>query len=114
MENCIFCKIINKEMPAEVLQETDEAVIFKDIRPSAPVHYLIVSKRHIASVKEISNNDEALIGHLIFLGKEAAEKLGLQGYKLTFNIGREGGQIVDHIHLHLLGGWSKGEKRTNA
>ncbi len=89
------------------MQESDNIVIFKDAKPSAPVHYLAVPKRHIASIKEISHNDEALLGHLIHTAKDAAEKLNLPGYKLVFNVGREGGQIIDHIHLHILGGWPK-------
>ena len=105
MDDCIFCKIVKKEVPAEMLQETSEAVIFKDIKPSAPVHYLVVSKKHIPSIKDVKHEDEALMGHLICEAKTAAEKLGLSGYKLVFNVGRDGGQIIDHIHLHLLGGW---------
>src|SRR3989344_4641687 len=108
MDDCIFCKIVKKEVPAEMLQETSEAVIFKDIKPSAPVHYLVVSKKHIPSIKDVKHEDEALMGHLIHMAKEAAEKLNLPGYKLVFNVGREGGQVVDHIHLHILGGWQKG------
>jgi len=105
MDDCIFCKIVKREVPAEFLQETPEAVIFKDIEPSAPIHYLIVSKKHIPSIQDIKHEDDALIGHLIHEAKIAAEKLRLSGYKLVFNVGRDGGQIIDHIHLHLLGGW---------
>lgn len=107
MSDCIFCKIIKGELPADILQESDKAVIFKDIRPSAPIHYLVVLKKHITSIKDVSHEDEDLLGHLVFTAKEAAEKLNLSGYKLVFNVGRDGGQIIDHIHLHLLGGWSK-------
>lgn len=107
MINCIFCKIVKKELRADMLQESEQAVIFKDVRPSAPVHYLIVSKKHISSIKEMSHEDEALLGHIVIMAKEAAEKLNLSGYKLVFNVGRDGGQIIDHIHLHLIGGWSK-------
>ena len=106
MDDCVFCKIIKKEIPAEILQETEDFVIFKDIKPSAPVHYLAVLKKHIPSIKEIEHEDEALIGHLIHEAKSAAEKLGLSGYKLVFNVVRDGGQIIDHIHLHILGGWN--------
>lgn len=107
MNPCIFCKIANKETPAEILQESPEVVIFKDIKPSAPVHYLVVSKKHIPSIKEVEHDDEALMGHMIHEAKEAAEKLGLSGYKLVFNVGKDGGQIIEHIHLHILGGWSR-------
>lgn len=107
MIDCIFCKIVKKELPADILQESAQAVIFKDVRPSAPIHYLVVSKKHISSIKEISHENEELLGHIVLMAKEAAEKLNLSGYKLVFNVGRDGGQIIDHIHLHLLGGWSK-------
>jgi len=107
MISCIFCKIAKKEIPTDILQESDKAVIFKDIHPSAPVHYLVVPKKHILSIKDISHEDEALIGHIVLMAKEAAEKLNLLGYKLVFNVGRDGGQVVDHIHLHILGGWKK-------
>ena len=107
MIDCVFCKIAKKEVSADILQESDKAVIFKDIHPSAPVHYLVVPKKHILSVKDISHEDEALIGHIVLMAKEAAEKLNLSGYKLVFNVGRDGGQIIYHIHLHILGGWTK-------
>jgi len=112
MDNCVFCKIISKQSPAEILMESDSVVVFKNIYPSAPVHYLVVSKKHIPSIKEVNHEDEVLIGHLIHMAKDAAEKLGLSGYKLVFNVGKEGGQIVDHIHLHLLGGWAKNKPNT--
>ncbi|MDO8522790.1 MAG: HIT domain-containing protein [bacterium] len=112
MDSCIFCKIISKESQAEILIETDGFVVFKDIYPSAPVHYLAVSKKHISSVKEISTADEALLGGLILTAKLAAEKLSLSGYKLVFNVGKEGGQMVDHLHLHILGGWAKNKPNT--
>ena len=89
------------------MQESEDVVIFKDVLPSAPIHYLVVSKKHISSIKDTTHEDEALLGRLIHMAKEAAEKLGLEGYRLSFNVGREGGQIVDHIHLHLMGGWNK-------
>lgn len=108
MTGCVFCKIVKKELPADILQESDEVVIFKDVRPSAPVHYLVVPKKHISSIKDISHEDEAMVGHTVLMAKEAAEKLNLSGYKLVFNVGRDGGQIIDHIHLHLLGGWKNG------
>lgn len=111
MDGCIFCKIIKKEIPAEVLHESKNAVIIKDIHPKAPVHYLAVLKQHIPSVKDISSDNEVLMGDLIKTAKESAEKLGLNGYKLIFNVGREGGQVIDHIHLHILGGWNKNDAK---
>lgn len=107
MNDCVFCKIVHGELPADILQKSAEAVIFKDINPSVPIHYLIVPKKHISSIKDVLHEDEALLGHIVLLAKEAAEKLSLSGYKLIFNVGRDGGQVIDHIHLHLLGGWSK-------
>lgn len=107
MNDCVFCKIVHGELPADILHKSAEAVIFKDINPSVPIHYLVVPKKHISSIKDVLHEDEALLGHIVLLAKEAAEKLSLSGYKLIFNVGRDGGQVIDHIHLHLLGGWSK-------
>ena len=109
MIDCVFCKIINKEIAADVIYEDGEILIFKDIHPSAPIHYLVVPKEHIQSIMRAEDNHKEIISKLIFSAKKAAEKLGLKGYKLVFNGGREGGQIIDHLHLHLLGGWKKQE-----
>jgi len=102
--NCIFCKIINKEEDSETVYEDDDFVAFNDISPKAPVHVLIVPKKHVSSVKEV---DEDLAGKLIIVAKKIAEDKKLEGYKLLINVGREGGQIIDHLHLHLLGGEKK-------
>lgn len=102
MDNCIFCKIIKKEIPSEIVYENDKVVAFNDIRPISPVHLLIVPKEHIESIK--SRNSEIIAKELIKAAKEIALQKNLQGYKLLFNVGREGGQIVDHLHLHLLAG----------
>jgi histidine triad (HIT) family protein len=107
--NCIFCKIVKKEMPADLLFESDAVLAFKDIRPSAPVHILVVPKKHIQSIAHLESNHNEIISKLIFTAKELAEKAGLKGYKLVFNVGREGGQVIDHLHLHLLGGWNRKE-----
>ena len=110
MESCVFCKISKKEIPAKITFEDDEVLVFADIKPSAPVHYLVVPKEHIQSIIHLQDNHQAVISKLIFTAKAAAEKLGLKGYKFVFNVGKEGGQEVDHLHLHLLGGWkSEGE-----
>lgn len=102
----IFCKIINKEVDADLLFEDDDLVVIADIRPSAPVHYLIIPKKHISTVHDVEEEDVELLGKMIIAAKKAANKLGISdGYKLTFNVGKNGGQEVDHIHLHLLGGW---------
>lgn len=103
--DCIFCKIARKEIPTEFFYENDLAVVFKDIRPSAPVHFLVVSKEHVQSVAHLEGNHRDVIAAIIYAAKETAKKLGLKGYKLVFNVGKEGGQVIDHLHLHLLGGW---------
>lgn len=109
MVDCLFCKIINKKIPSEIVYEDDEIMVFKDIRPSAPIHYLTVPKEHIESIISLGNNHQAIISKLIFIAKKVAQESGLKGYKLVFNVGREGGQIIDHLHLHVLGGWKKNE-----
>lgn len=103
--DCVFCKIISGEVPAEKLFEDGDLIIFKDIYPKAPVHLLIVPKVHIPSVAHLELGDSATIAKLIFSAKSIAQKVGLAGYKLVFNVGKEGGQEVAHLHLHLLGGW---------
>lgn len=103
MDDCLFCKISKKEVPAEIVFENDDLVIFPDINPKSPWHYLVVSKKHISSVKEMAQEDEELLGKMIWAAKEEAQKRKISGYKLVFNVGRGGGQIIDHIHLHLLG-----------
>ncbi len=106
MSDCIFCKITKKEIPASVLSEDAGLMVFADAHPSAPVHYLIVPKEHIQSIAHLEGNHRDILSALIYTAKSTAEKLGLKGYKLVFNVGREGGQVIDHLHLHLLGGWN--------
>ena len=106
-DNCIFCKIIAKEIPANILLENDNLIILQDIKPSAPFHHLIIPKQHIRSIAHLEEKDRDIIADLFFAAKADAEKAGLKGYKTTFNVGREGGQIIDHLHLHLMGGWIK-------
>lgn len=103
--DCVFCKIIGKQIPAEIVLETAEIIAFKDIKPSAPAHYLIVPKKHIQSIIHLEDGHREIVAEVVFAAKELAEKIGLKGYKLVFNVGREGGQLIDHLHLHLLGGW---------
>lgn len=107
MSDCVFCKITNKEVPADVAYEDGKIMVFKDIRPSAPVHYLAVPKEHVESVAHLGENHQDLIVAMIYAAKKVAEAKGLKGYKLVFNVGREGGQVIDHLHLHLLGGWTQ-------
>ncbi|TSC89575.1 MAG: Hit-like protein involved in cell-cycle regulation [Parcubacteria group bacterium Gr01-1014_3] len=103
--DCVFCKIAKKEIPAELAMETESLMAFKDIRPSAPVHYLVIPKEHIQSIAHLEGNHKELLAGLIYAAKDLAAKFDLKGYKLVFNVGREGGQVIDHLHLHLLGGW---------
>lgn len=104
--DCIFCNIINRKSPADIIYEDENFIIFKDIKPSAPVHLLLVPREHIASVNDLTNKHKELICDLLFLAKKMAREEGISdGYKLTFNTGRKGGQLVDHLHLHLMGGW---------
>ena len=110
---CLFCKIVNKEIPADFIYEDELVAAFSDIRPSAPVHYLIVPREHIQSIIHLQENHQEIISKLIFSAKNIAEKFGLKGYKLVFNVGREGGQIIDHLHLHLLGGWKNESGKVN-
>ncbi len=104
---CIFCKIAKKEIASEIVYENRNTMAFKDIKPLAPVHILIVPKKHILSLDQVEIKDKALMGDLILTAQKIATKTGLNqtGYKLVFNVGKGGGQIIPHLHLHLLGGW---------
>jgi histidine triad (HIT) family protein len=104
--HCIFCKIIEKKIPATILHEDEYAVAFEDLNPQAPVHTLIVPKKHIADIHSIAITDRELIGHLFFIAKTIASKKGLDkgGYRMVINNGLDAGQSVFHIHLHLLSG----------
>ena len=108
-KDCIFCKIVNGEIPTEFLYEDDNLVVFKDINPHAPVHILIVPKKHIRSINDLTENDREIISHMIMVGKDIAKKesINSSGYKLLFNVERGGGQVIFHLHLHLIGGWGK-------
>lgn len=104
--DCIFCKIVNKEIPTEFIYENEEIVAFSDIHPIAPVHVLIIPKRHIEDINKLEKSDAGLAGRLILAAQEIARKLDIaeNGYKLLFRVGQNGGQEVPHIHLHLIGG----------
>ena len=103
--DCIFCKIVKKEVPAKIIFENGNVVAFTDIKPAAPIHYLVIPKTHIQSIAHLEGNHREVITELIYTAKELAKTAGLAGYKLVFNVGRDGGQLIDHLHLHLLGGW---------
>jgi histidine triad (HIT) family protein len=104
--SCIFCKIIKKEIPADIIFEDEDVIAFKDVKPIAPVHVLVIPKKHIVSVADANDSDILLMGKLIMAAKKIAEdlKISNKGYKLLIRVGKGGGQEVDHIHLHLLGG----------
>ncbi len=104
--NCVFCKIINKEIPADVIFEDGDVIAFRDVKPIASVHVLVIPKKHIISVADVKEKDTLLMGKLIMIAKTIAEDLEIsnKGYKLLIRVGKEGGQEIDHIHLHLLGG----------
>lgn len=106
MSDCIFCKIIKKEIPAEIVYEDELAVAFKDLHPLTPVHIVVIPKKHIPTIDDLQQEDEALTGHLIIATQKIARDLNIseKGYKLLFRVKQHGGQEIDHIHLHLLGG----------
>ncbi len=103
MEDCLFCKIIDKQINSEIIYEDDICVAFKDINPKSRVHLLIVPRKHIPKVSDMEEGDEKMMGHLIKVAKELAEKNECKGYQLLFNVGKEVGQIIFHVHLHLMG-----------
>jgi len=108
-KDCIFCKIVNGEIPTEFLYKDDKLVVFRDINPHAPVHILIVPQKHIRSINDLTEKDRDIISHMIMVGKDIAKKESIDssGYKLLFNVERGGGQVIFHLHLHLIGGWEK-------
>lgn len=110
MDDCLFCKIAAKSIPAQVEYEDDQLIAIQDIQPKAPCHLLVISKKHIPTLADASAGDGDLLGRMILQGKALAEKknLGKSGFRLVFNSGPDGGQSVYHIHLHILGGRSMG------
>jgi histidine triad (HIT) family protein len=110
--DCIFCRIADGKMKSNILYQDDEIVAFPDINPLAPVHILIVPREHIASLAEMSAEDTAIIGGMAKVANQLAKSKGIaeNGYRLVINCGREGGQGVDHLHMHLLGGRQLGSK----
>ncbi len=107
MTDCIFCKIASGSIPSETVFEDKIIRAFKDINPKAPVHILVIPKEHVESIAHLEDGHAAMVAHMIDTAKNIAKEAGLKGYKLVFNVGREGGQVVDHLHLHLLGGWER-------
>jgi len=104
--DCIFCKIVKGELPSSKVYENDKVVAFHDIHPAAPKHVLVIPKKHIASMNEAAEEDRELLGELFLAAKHIAKELGIaeSGYRLINNCGPDGGQVVYHLHLHVLGG----------
>ena len=105
-EECIFCRIVAGEVPADIVYQDEDFLAFRDVMPKAPTHVLIIPKTHITSVTELTDRQQKLAGRLIIIAKNLAQKEGIarKGYRLVINCGPEGGQVVPHLHLHLLGG----------
>lgn len=104
MSDCIFCKIVAGEIPCKKVYEDEEFFAFHDINPIARVHFMIVPKRHVASLQECGHGDEGMMGRLLLLVPKLAKEQGLSGFKTTINTGKEGGQVVFHLHVHVYGG----------
>ena len=104
MTDCLFCRILKKEIPSRPVYEDETVYAFHDIHPQAPTHVLMIPKKHVAGVAELTPGDEMAAGRLIVQAKRIADSLGLKSYRLVFNSGPEAGQSVFHLHLHLLGG----------
>ena len=106
MDDCIFCKIINGQAPATILYKDEEITAFQDIHPVSPTHILIVPNKHIASVNEVRPEDEPVMGRLFSIARKLAKEKGIDenGYRLIVNTGAHGGQVVYHLHMHLVGG----------
>jgi histidine triad (HIT) family protein len=106
MPDCLFCKIASKEIPAEILLEKAEVLAFRDIRPAAPQHALVIPRAHIAGIRDAEATHGPMLGVLLLTAREVAEQLGLgeSGYRLVLNQGHDGGQSVFHLHCHVIGG----------
>ncbi|WP_456436883.1 histidine triad nucleotide-binding protein [Desulfurobacterium sp.] len=103
---CIFCKIVNREIPAKIVYEDEKVMAFHDINPQAPVHILIIPKEHIPTVNDLEENHKELIGHIFLVARKIAKEMGFdeKGYRILVNCNRDGGQEIYHIHFHLFAG----------
>jgi histidine triad (HIT) family protein len=106
---CLFCQIANHEQQSDIVYEDDKVIVIRDINPKAKIHLLIISKEHIVSANELEENHKDLLIHMFLTAKKLARENSLKGHKLLFNVGREGGQLIDHLHLHLMGGGERHE-----
>lgn len=114
-ENCIFCKIVNGNVPSKIVYENEKIIAFYDVNPVAPIHILVIPKKHIPALTELQKEDEMLIGEIYTVINEIADKQGIRekGFRVIVNCGKDGGQEVGHLHFHLLGGKELGEKIAN-
>jgi histidine triad (HIT) family protein len=105
-ESCLFCRIVNKALPADMVFEDDEMLAFRDINPQAPIHVLVIPRRHIATVNDLADDDAALVGRLVLRARAIAREMGIadDGYRLIVNCNADGGQTVFHLHVHLMAG----------
>lgn len=112
--SCIFCQIVAKTQPADIVFEDDELLVFKDIQPKAPIHVLLIPKSHIVTVNDLEDEHIPLMGKLFTIAKQLATQwdIAAQGYRLMVNVGRGGGQVIDHLHMHLLSGWQRTSRGT--
>jgi len=112
MANDVFCKIINNQIKADIIAETDDWMAIRDIHPQAPIHILVIPKKHIGGIESSLEEDSELLGKLLMAVKIVAQKIKLKnnGYRVVINQGSDGGQVVDHLHLHILGGKPLGPK----
>ncbi len=108
--DCLFCKILKKEIPAGIIYEDDQVIAFNDINPQAPFHALVIPRQHIATLNNISPQDREVVGHMVMVAAKLAQEQGFadNGYRTVLNCNNHGGQTVYHIHLHLLGGKAMG------
>lgn len=112
MENCVFCKIINKEIPSDIVYEDDKVIAFKDINPATPIHILVVPKKHIETLLDVKEDDSELIAHIYQVINKIARDNNFadDGFRVITNCGRDSGQEVMHIHFHILAGTKMGDK----
>jgi histidine triad (HIT) family protein len=104
--DCIFCQIIGGKIPSDIVYQDDEIIAFRDIKPQAPVHILVIPKKHIPSLEKLKEDELPIIARMVKVANQLAKSEGVaqKGYRLTINCGQEGGQLVPHLHMHLLGG----------
>lgn len=112
MNDCIFCKIIRKEIPATIYYENDKVIVIKDIHPAAPVHVLILTKEHIESIETITPENQPVLSEMVFAAQKMSKLLAIseEGYRLVCNYGVNGGQTIPHLHFHMIGGKRLGPK----